>query len=100
MAQGYGPLLQFKMAQILQNDVWHRHAKRRGKILLCHCLLLNGICQEANETGRQILRVARFVELNRHSFTVRHLPKIFQIRAHDRNSVGTSQMGHSAATCG
>jgi hypothetical protein len=100
VAQGYGPLLQFKVAQILQNDVWHRHAKCRGKILLCHRLLLDWISQESNETGRQILRAARFVELNRHSFAVSHLPKIFQIRGHDRNSVGTSQMGHSAATCG
>jgi hypothetical protein len=33
MAQGFGALVQFEMAQIFLNDVGHRHAQGSGEIL-------------------------------------------------------------------
>jgi len=62
--------------------------------------LLCGIGQKTDETICQILGIARLVEFNCHSFAVRHLAKIFQIGAHDRNAVGAGQVRDSAATCG
>jgi hypothetical protein len=98
--QSQGSLLQFEMAQIFQNDVGHRHAKGRGKILLRHCLLAGRVSKEANQASGQILSVAGFVKLNRHPLAIGHLAKILKVRAHDRNSVGTGQVRDTAATRG
>ncbi|MGA7301752.1 MAG: hypothetical protein WBX10_15675, partial [Candidatus Sulfotelmatobacter sp.] len=88
MAQSHRSLLQFEVAQIFQDDVWHGHAQSGGKILLCHVLLFCGIRQKTDQTIREIFGVARLVKFNCHPFAVGHLAKIFQVRANDWNAVG------------
>jgi hypothetical protein len=85
------------VAQVFQNNIWHGHAQGCGKILLRHGLLFHSVGEEAYQTSREILGVTRFVKLKRHAFAIRHLTEIFQIRAHDRDSIGAGQVRYSAA---
>jgi hypothetical protein len=86
------------MAQILKNNVRHRHAKSCGKILFGHCLLLGRIHEKANQASGKVFRVAGLVKLDCHALPVRHLAKILKIGAHDRDAVGTSQVSDSAGS--
>lgn len=88
MAESFGALLEFKVAKILQDDSWHRHAQSCGKILNRHGLLLLLIQKEIDQAVREVLRVSRLVELNRQLFPVSHLAKIGKIRADDGYAVG------------
>jgi hypothetical protein len=89
VAQSQSSLLQLKMAQIFEDDVGHGHAERGGKILFRHGLLPDRVGEKANQACRQIFGIARLVELDCHSFAIRHLAKVFQVRADHGNSVGT-----------
>jgi len=100
VTQGHASLLQFEMPQIFQNDVWHCHAKSRGKILIGHRLLFSWVSEQSNQAIGQIPGVSCLIELDGHSFSVRHLTKIFEIRANDWNSVSTGQVSDSAAPSG
>src|ERR1700674_509324 len=76
VTQCHAPLFQFEMSQILQNDVWHCHTESRGKILLGHGLLFRWVLEQPYHAIGQISRVARLVELNGYSFSLRHVKKI------------------------
>lgn len=98
MVHGEFSLLQFEVAQILQNNVRHRHAKSGGKILFCHGALPGRVGEKTNEASSQVLGVPRLVKVNCHPFAVRHLAKIRKIGANDGNSIGTSQVRDPAGT--
>jgi hypothetical protein len=76
------------MAQIFEDDVGHGHAERGGKILFRHDLLSYGVGEKAHQARGEILGIARLVKLDCHSFAIRHLAKVFQVRADHGNSVG------------
>lgn len=97
LAQRFSSLLQFKMAQILEHNGWHGHAQCGREILNCHGLLLVGVSEEIYQALRQILGAARFIKLDRKFFSVGHLAKIGEVRTHDRNAVGTGEVGDAAA---
>lgn len=80
------------MAQILKNNVRHRHAKSSGKVLFRHSLLPGRIGEEANQAGGEVVRVTGPVKLNGHALAVRHLAKILEVGTHNRNAVGTCQV--------
>jgi len=54
--------------------------------------------QQTNQAIRQIIRIARTIELNRELLFVRHLPEIFEICADHRHAVCTRKMRYPAAT--
>ena|ERR1700678_3674382 len=96
--QSEGSLLQLEVAQIFQNNVWHRHAESGGKILLCHRTLAGRVGEKTNEASSQVLGVPGLVKINCHPFALRHLAKISEISADYGNSVGTSQVRDPTGT--
>jgi len=98
LPQGFGPLFQFEVTEIFQNDRRHRHAQGGGEILDCHCFLLLCIRQEADQALSQVLHASGLVKLNREFLAVSHLTKVGKIRAHDWDSVCACQMCNPAAT--
>lgn len=97
MAQNFGALLQFEMAEILLNNVRHSHAKCRSEVLRCHLLLLLRILEKSDKAVCQVLSIPRLIEVDRQVLSLRHLTEVFDVGAHDRNSVGAGQVGDSAA---
>jgi hypothetical protein len=97
LSQGFSSLLQFKLTQILLHDVWHRHAQRGGKIAFRHSLLFLVICQEPYQAIGQISRISGPTELDCEVLSIGHLAEVWQIGAHDWNSISTRQMRYSAA---
>jgi hypothetical protein len=91
-------LLQLEVAKIFQDDVRHRHTKRHGKILLRHGFLFERVGEKANQALRQVAGVAGLVELDCHSFAIRHLAKIIEIGTNDRHSIGAGQVRYPAAS--
>jgi hypothetical protein len=90
-------LVEFEMAQILQYDRRHRHAKRRKVILRGHLFLLCRVRQETDQATGQVLRAPGFVKLNRDLFPISHLAKIRKICAQNGYAVRAGQMRDSTA---
>jgi hypothetical protein len=78
------------LPQIFLHYRRHGHAKSCGKILRGHGLLFVRVSQESNQARSKIFRIARTIELNCQFFTVRHLPEIRQIGAHNRHPISAS----------
>jgi hypothetical protein len=82
------------------DDHWHGHAQSRREILHCHRFLLCGIRQEIKQAICQVLRLPGLIELDCNIFTIRHLAKIGQIGANDRNSIGACQVRYTTTSRG
>ena len=88
------------MAQVFQDDGGHGHAQCSKVILRRHFFLPGRIHQKTNQGARQVLCVSRFVKVDCDLFALSHLAEIGQIGAHNRHTVGASQVGNSAAASG
>jgi hypothetical protein len=58
------PLLEFEVPKIFLNNIRHRHAQRRRKVLHGHGVLFFRILQQLMQAHCQTLSVARRIELD------------------------------------
>lgn len=58
MAQGFGALLQFEVAEIFLNNVRHSRAQRGSEVLGCHLLLLFRVLKKFDQAICQILSIS------------------------------------------
>ncbi len=91
---------QLKLAKISANDLRHGHAQSGGKILLRHGALLGGRLQQLQQVSRQIRHVAGAVKIDSQRLVLRHAAKIFNVGAHDGDTVRAGQMDDAAGPRG
>jgi hypothetical protein len=88
------------MAEILLHNVRHGHAKRRSEVLRRHLLLFFRVLKKSDQAIRQVLSISRLIEVDRQILSLRHLTEVFDVGAHDGNSVGAGQVSDSATAGG
>ncbi len=97
---GPGSLLQVKRAQILPDDLGHRHAKSGGEILFGHLAHFLSIAQKLLHFERQALRAASLVEADRQTFVEGHLAKVGDTGRYDWDAEFAGKVGYAAGSSG